>query len=173
MELAYRPSYAFEEILAAFGDATDAAGAADTMASQVEQMSQCITGNKRLRMPEVVETDRAQVLAKYALGEGTLLPKQRTFVTSDEAADTDFLRGVRAKEQKWRTSDFDWRNLLSRRELDLLTGEDRSKFGRNMAYYLANSERAQLFLRTTDTMFSVCFVPYRKGRTEQLGRNRT
>jgi hypothetical protein len=79
---------------------------------------------------------------------------------------------ARIAKSRWRTY-FDWRNLLSRRELDLLTGEDRIKFGRNMAYYLANSERAQLFLRTNDTMFSVCFVPYRKGRTEQLGRNRT
>ena len=68
MELAYRPAYAFEEILSAFGDATGASGAADTMLSQVEAMAQCITGDDALRMPEILEADRVRVLAKYALG---------------------------------------------------------------------------------------------------------
>jgi hypothetical protein len=67
MEISYRPAYAFEEILAAFGDATGASGAADTMLSQVEAMAQRITGDKDLRMPEILESDRARVLAKYAL----------------------------------------------------------------------------------------------------------
>jgi hypothetical protein len=68
-------------------------------------------------------------------------------------ATTDFLRGVMAKEQQWRESKFFWRNLLSRRELDLLTDDDRSSFGRNMAYYIANSGRMQGFLRAINVAF--------------------
>jgi hypothetical protein len=150
MELAYRPAYAFEEVLASFGDATDAAGASDTMLSQVEAMSQQITGDKDLQTPEVVESERAAVLAKYALGP---LPSKKETAEQNETADSDFLRGLTAKEQEWRTTGFNWRNLLSRRELDLLTDKDRNAFGRNMTYYLVNSERGQRLFRTVDIAF--------------------
>ncbi len=150
MEIAYRPAYAFEEVLAAFGDATGSAGAADTMLSQVEATAQRITGDETLSMPEIVETDRLRVLAKYAFGGSPPSAKRRLPVV-ENVADTDFLRRVRAKEQLWRSSQFQWRRLLSRRELDLLTDEDKKGFGRNMAYYLSQSERMQRVLRLTDT----------------------
>lgn len=155
MEISYRPSYAFEEILAAFGDATGAAGAADTMASQVEETARLIADNEKLRIPEIVEEDRQRVLAMYALGT-------RSVSTADASVDTDFLRGVRAKEQLWRTLGFHWRWLLSRRELDLLTEEDRKGFGRDMAFYHIQSERMQQLLRTAQTvglaMFSLALL---------------
>lgn len=157
MEISYRPAYAFEEILAAFGDATGATGAADTMLSQVEATAQRITGDEALRMPEIVEADRARVLAKYAFGALPTSAAKRTH-TADDAVDTDFLRGVRAKEQLWRTSKFRWRRLLSRRELDLLTEEDRKGFGRSMAFYLLQSERMQRFLRTVEIGAPVTLV---------------
>jgi cellulose biosynthesis protein BcsQ len=154
MEITYRPAYAFEEVLAAFGDATGAAGAADTMLSQVEATAQRITGDEKLRIPEIVEADRAEVLAKYAFAA------QRSSATRDAqtADDTDFLRGVRAKEQLWRTSKFQWRHLLSRRELDKLTEEDRKGFGRNMTFYLIQSERMQRLFRTAQQVGSSAFV---------------
>ncbi len=74
---------------------------------------------------------------------------------ADDVADVDFLRGVLAKEQQWRKSDFFWRLLLSSRELDLLTSEDRRAFGRNMTYYAANSERAQRLLRLLGIAFAI------------------
>jgi hypothetical protein len=148
MEIAYRPAYAFEEILAAFGDSTGAAGAADTMVAQVETTAQCITGDRALVMPEITASDRARVLAKYAFGA---LPAVTRASSIDDAADTDFLRGVRAKEQLWRKSTFSWRRLLSRRELDLITDEDQKGFGRNMAFYMLESKRMQRFLRKADT----------------------
>jgi len=148
MELAYRPAYAFEEILAAFGDATGASGAADTMLSQVEAMAQCITDDDSLRMPDILEADRAGVLATYALGPSDGLKIKQVREADGGAGDTDFLRGVLAKEQLWRNSKFFWRNLLSRRELDLITDEDRLSFGRNMAYYYANSARLYRFLNS-------------------------
>jgi cellulose biosynthesis protein BcsQ len=156
MELTYRPAHAFEETLAAFGDATGASGAADTMLSQVEAMAQCITGDDTLRMPEILETDRAGVLAKYAFGPSEDSKLKQVREPDRGAGDTDFLRGVLAKEQQWRDSKFFWRNLLSRRELDLLTDEDRLSFGRNMAYYYANSVRMHRLLRTINvTVFFV------------------
>jgi cellulose biosynthesis protein BcsQ len=155
MELTYRPSYAFEEVLAAFGDATGATGAADTMLSQVEAMAQRITGDDNLTTPEIVEVDRARVLAKYAFGSMTPLTEKTERVSEGDTADTEFLRNVRAKEQLWRGSGFFWRHLLSRRELDLLTDADRKGFGRNMAYYLANSERMPNFLRWLDFAFAI------------------
>lgn len=154
MEIAYRPAYAFEEVLAAFGDATGAAGAADTMLSQVEATAQRIAGDEDLRMPEILEDDRKDVLAKYAFG-ALPAPAGKEAKTAD---DTDFLRNVRAKEQLWRTSKFSWRLLLSRRELDLLTESDRKSFGRNMAYYLIQSERMQQLLRRAQFIGPGTFV---------------
>jgi hypothetical protein len=145
MEISYRPAYAFEEILAAFGDATGVAGAADTMASQTEATARVIADDPKLSFPEIVEDDRQRVLAKYALGT-------RPVPVADAAVDTDFLRGVRAKEQLWRTSGFPWRRLLSRRELDLLTEEDRRGFGRDMTFYHDQSKRMKQLLRTAQTV---------------------
>jgi hypothetical protein len=45
--------------------------------------------------------------------------------------------------------------LLSRRELDLLTPQDRAEFGRNMQYYHLNSERAQQLFSLTDLAFAL------------------
>lgn len=142
MEISYRPAYAFEEVLAAFGDATGAMGAADTMLAQTEIMAHQIAGDNTLRMPEIVEQDRERVLEKYAFG--TLATPVK-----DDKADTVFLRNIRAKEQLWRTSKYNWRLLMSRRELDLLTEEDKKGFGRNMAFYLTQSERMQQLLRSS------------------------
>lgn len=154
MEITYRPAYAFEEVLAAFGDATGAAGAADTMLAQVEATAQLITGDEDLRMPELVDADRSEVLAKYAFGALAASAVGEVQM----ADDTDFLRNLLAKEQLWRTSKFPWRLLLSRRELDLLTPEDQKGFGRNMAFYLIQSERMQRLLRSTQILAAVMFV---------------
>src|SRR5262249_45116730 len=119
--------------------------------------AQRITGDGALRMPEILEADRALVLAKYAFGALPASAVTKSHKLND-AVDTDFLRGVHAKEQLWRTSQFSWRRLLSSRELDLLTEEDRKGFGRNMAFYLLQSERMQRFLRTTGIVSPVALV---------------
>jgi len=153
MEIAYRPAYAFEEVLSAFGDATGAKGASDTMLSQVEAMAQRITGDDTLRMPEIVDDDRRDVLKKYALGSPTQTAETQERATAHDTVDAEVRRGIFAKEQLWRTSKFSWRWLLSPRELDLITDDDRREFGRNMAYYLMQSERAQEFFRRLDRAF--------------------
>jgi cellulose biosynthesis protein BcsQ len=165
MEIPYKTGYAFEELLAAFGDATGSLGAADTMLTYVEKMAQCIADDPTLSIPEIVETDRTLVLARYALGDEPAergLPDRKTrIVFSDEFvedSDSDILRNVRAKEQVWRTSGFFWRRLMSQRELDLLTEADRAGFGRNMSFYLTQSRRMQDFLGTADWMFVISLV---------------
>jgi hypothetical protein len=147
MEIGYRPAYAFEEILAAFGDATGAAGAKDTMLAQVEGMAQLITGNYSLQMPEILEADRTIVKAKYAFGVAPVDGGK-----TDETFETQLLRNVLEKEQLWRKSGYFWRLLLTRRELDLLTDDDRKSFGRNMAYYLVQSERMHRLLAWKDAV---------------------
>ena len=174
MEITYRPAYAFEEVLAAFGDATGSTGAADTMLSQVEEMAQQITGDATLRMPEILAEDRNRVLAAYALGgkssskiPGNIVrdPLSGTEHGSDasrpgprDSTDTDFLRSVLAKEQLWRQSGFRWRLLLSQRELDLLTDNDRKSFGRAVAYYVLQSQRIESLFRWTNVGFVGSFV---------------
>jgi cellulose biosynthesis protein BcsQ len=150
MEISYRPAYAFEEVLAAFGDATGAAGAKDTMLSQVEETAQLIADDDDLRMPEITEADRNKVLTKYSFGA----------LSEREQAqdDTDFLRRVLEKEQLWRKNKFHWRLLLSRRELDLVTPEDKKAFGRNMGFYHVQSERMRRLLRIGQIAASGTFI---------------
>jgi hypothetical protein len=165
------PWYAFEEVLAAFGDASGALGSADTMLSQVEAMGQRIASDRTLHMPQIVAIDRSRVLAKYLFGDTKFLVEnwsrapningtlrgQSAIDTSasivDDVLDTEFQRNVLEKEQLWRVSGFSWRYLLSRRELDLFTDGDRKDFSRNMAYYFANSQRGQSFFRSLDFAF--------------------
>jgi MinD-like ATPase involved in chromosome partitioning or flagellar assembly len=149
MEIAYRPSYAFEEILAAFGDATGAAGGADTMLAQVEGMAQQITGNSALRIPEIVEADRAQVLEKYALGTAS----GAVGIEVPPEPDLGLMRDIFAKEAQWRHSGFRYRYLLSRRELGFITETDRKQFGRNMSFLYDNSVLVEPFTRRLNIAF--------------------
>lgn len=161
MEFAYRPSYAFEEVLAAFGDATGATGASDTMLAQVEKTAQCITGDEKLQMPEILDQDRETVLAKYSF-VGTASKPSQSIKESEEisdASDPEFLRGVLAKEQIWRASGFNWRSLLSPRELELVLPEDRKNFGRNMTYYYGQSQKMQQLLRSFRSRFRWALLP--------------
>lgn len=171
MEVAYRPSYAFEEVLAAYGDATGAAGAADTMLTQMESLAQRIAGVATLRMPEIIDQDRKAVLAKYALGTvapqslgskqpDTVQPPASGVHVGDaqppapvQEDSNDFLRTVLAKEQVWRSLNFNWRHLLSQRELDMLTESDRKGFGRTVSYYVLQSERAVTFFSAMNKYF--------------------
>jgi cellulose biosynthesis protein BcsQ len=154
MEIAYRPWYAYEEVLAAFGDATDSTRAADTMLGQMEAMSRRVTDDNTLRASEVLPADRAAVLARYSFekskypvaGRGVAIGK--TAVASDpekDAHDLEYLRGLLAKEELWRTTGYSWKYLLSSRELAMLVDADRQSFGRSMVYYIANSELGQKY----------------------------
>jgi cellulose biosynthesis protein BcsQ len=168
MEISYRPYYAFEEVLSAFGDATGSTRAADTLLAQMEAMARRISGDGSLQMPEILETDRSQILSRYALGSATTSattapvdtkpPDGTTGPLGEAEADTEFLRGLLAKEQRWRKSKFAPEYLLSRRELALLSEGERKQFGKNMAYYLANSQTGQTYFRNLAFVFATDFV---------------
>lgn len=165
MEIPYKTGYAFEELLAAFGDATGALGAADTMLSHMEKMAQVIAEDPRLAVGEIIEAERDAVLARYALEESAKAGVKPTDPTDPppplpipDDSENDLLRNVRLKEQIWRTSGFKWRYLMSSRELDLLTDQDRKEFGRNMSFYCNNSVRMRDFMRATDRAFLWCLL---------------
>jgi cellulose biosynthesis protein BcsQ len=163
MEVTYRPWYAYEEVLAAFGDVTGASGTADSLLAQMETLAEMITDpqnrrpeEEKLRTPEILNEDRDRVLALYAFSPATrsAVDAPRSDPTSTETADPEFLRHVLAKEQKWRHQGFDYRLLLSRRELSMLTPGERGSFGRHVAFYLDNSERVHSFLRSFDWIWA-------------------
>jgi len=159
MEISYRPSYAFEEILAAFGDASGAKGAADSMLSQVEGMAQIVAGEPQLHMPEVLDEDRARVLELYAF-DGRIPQAAPRAATEQEAEDSDFRRRVIAKQQVWRKSRFNWRYLLSRHELDLVADDDIRIFGRDVNMFITQSRRAHSLFKFIDRAFFACLAGF-------------
>src|SRR5262245_60812784 len=125
MEIGYVPAYAFEEVLAIFGDPSGAGGAKDTMLAQFEGMAEEIAGTENLKAPEIIEADRVWVLKKYTLTESQPTAEEPV---RDASSDAEFLRLIHAKEQEWRFYGKHWSLFLSRRELDLLTPEERKNF---------------------------------------------
>jgi hypothetical protein len=61
MEITYRPTHAFEETPSTFGDASGAKGRWIRW-SRKSRMTHRITGNDTLRMPEIMDADRVEVL---------------------------------------------------------------------------------------------------------------
>jgi MinD-like ATPase involved in chromosome partitioning or flagellar assembly len=156
MEVTYRPYYAYEEVLAAFGDTTGAHGSARNLASEVESIGKLITGEPNLAMPEITEQSRRQVLDVYALGKSapqgeravpSTSPAQQTSVTETlrETADADapdtLLDEIYAKESRWRNRDYPYRLLLSEREMALIKPDEVAEFGRLMMFYHKESQK--------------------------------
>jgi cellulose biosynthesis protein BcsQ len=156
MEVTYRPFYAYEEVLAAFGDPAGAGGSAKTLLSEMEAVGRRVSGRRDLTMPEIPEEDRKRVLKEYALGSpAEPAPSAEPVRPADPAdpSDTEFLRGVYAKEGIWRRSGWNYRNLLSTRELHLIKPQEVSEFGRNMAFFFKNSQDYISFRLYTNTTF--------------------
>jgi hypothetical protein len=61
--------------------------------------------------------------------------------------DSDMVRVVREKEQIWQASSCYWRNLLSEREMALLTPDAEKSFGPSVAYYVEQCRKMQKFRR--------------------------
>ena len=68
MEITYWPFYAYEEVLAAFGDAGGVTGSAKTLLSELEVMARCITGLRHLQAPALPDDIRRKVLLDYSFG---------------------------------------------------------------------------------------------------------
>jgi cellulose biosynthesis protein BcsQ len=139
MEVTYRPYYAYEEVLAAFGDTAGSAGSSDTLLAQMEVITRRITGHKA-RAPEMPEADRQRVRQSYAFGVLAVAPTASAvaFEPHDEAY-AKALRNIYNKERLWRSSDYRYENLLSLSEFRLISQEETLKFGPLMREYYNNS----------------------------------
>ncbi len=154
MEVTYRPFYAYEEILAGFGDPSGAAGSAKTLLSEMEKIGRRVSGMPQLAMPQIPEVDRQRILAEYAFG--TVVDRETGMEPSKDLHpdEVEFQRNIYAKEVQWRNEGFRYANLLSRRELQLITPDERTKFGRQMAFFHANSELVPKFREKTFVIFT-------------------
>jgi cellulose biosynthesis protein BcsQ len=154
MEVTYRPFYAYEEILASFGDTAGAAGSKTTLLSEMETIGRRVSRRRDLRVSEIPDLDRQRVLELYAFGKSA----QRAIRMADKPSDPDkedpqFLRNVYAKEVVWRKSGYYYRNLLGRRELQLIKPDEQSGFGRQMSFFYSNSQLFPGFRETTNSIF--------------------
>jgi hypothetical protein len=68
MEITYWPFYAYEEVLAAFGDTGGMTGSAKTLLSELEVMARCITGLRQLQAPVISDDIRRKILLEYSFG---------------------------------------------------------------------------------------------------------
>jgi hypothetical protein len=163
MEVTYRPFYAYEEILASFGDTAGAAGSKKTLLSEMEVIGQRVSERRDLRTPEIPDLDRQRVLGLYSFGKS---PEQRDIQKIDKSTsaadknDERFLRGIYAKEVIWRRSNYNYRNLLGRRELQQITADEQSEFGRQMAFFHANSQLFSSFRERTNNIFVWLWVGF-------------
>jgi hypothetical protein len=131
MEVTYHPFYAFEEVLAVFGDLTGAAGSKRTLLREIELLTRRITGREKLEAPEVEPGRRQEVLDKYAFGPLSAREKDQPRY-SDE---TEILRNLCNKERLWSSRGNRYLYLLSKHELGLVSAEDVRKFGPRMRSY--------------------------------------
>jgi len=151
MEVTYWPFYAYEEVLAAFGDTAGAAGSRKTLLSEMELLARRVTGRKELQAPEIPPEVRKQVLQKYAFGPlPTRIDTQRP-----EKDETEFLRTVYDKERLWQQRGYYYRYLLSERELHLIAVGDLEKFGRQMKLYYDTSATMHKFQMATTANFFI------------------
>jgi cellulose biosynthesis protein BcsQ len=156
MEVTYRPFYAYEEILAGFGDPAGAAGSANTLLSEVERIGRRLFDMPRLAMPQITEPDRQSALGKYSFGP--MSGKEPTTALEESypgSSDVEFQRSIYAKEVRWRNGGFRYRDLLSRREVQLIKAEERASFSREMAFFYTNSELVPAFRDKTFYAFAL------------------
>jgi cellulose biosynthesis protein BcsQ len=178
MEVTYRPWYAYEEVLASFGDRTDSNRAADSLLAQMENIAQRMLDPftepadvDRVRAPSIDPSERSEVLRLFAFASGgkdTLLrggTSVGAVVTAVQETDRmdqrdpqvtrrdrEILRGINRKEREWRRRRKDWRWLLSNGELQFL--ESQSQTGAGIPYdvttmsYVQSSQVMQTLLRS-------------------------
>ncbi len=66
VEIPYKKFYAYEEVLATFGDEAGALGSRSSLLNAIERLTRRVTGIDRIAMPEVDRAIRQEILSKYA-----------------------------------------------------------------------------------------------------------
>jgi MinD-like ATPase involved in chromosome partitioning or flagellar assembly len=164
MEVTYRPWYAYEEVLAPFGDQTGAGATSDSLLTQMERLTSVITGpvssyrgQEPLRAPEIPPHERAEVLQLYAFDSQVTVPAQ-VFDIPD-VADQAILRDIYSKEQYWRQQGRRYKQLLSNGELAFLTDLQIANMGQSMQIYVSESRKVRRWLSSMTSISLVTFVP--------------
>lgn len=127
MEIAYRPRYAFQEVLAAFGDANDDARSLDSMLAQFERIARVVAGEPLRDLTTIDKFERDAVVEAYALDPSIdaqkleVSPKSEREGALQERITLSILEQiVRSKLRRWSDSGYRWQLLLSRSELAAL-----------------------------------------------------
>jgi cellulose biosynthesis protein BcsQ len=159
MEVPYKPYYAYEEVLAAFADASGDAGASDTLLSCMERIARNLSGEPNLSLPQMLAKDRQTVLARYAFDD-TAPPKVaaplKKRVTGASRESAEIIRTALTKQQFWSATDCHPLTLLSRREMrlfDLAAEDSDEEIGVSTRDYIENSRRYAALKRITDAVF--------------------
>ena len=155
MEIPYRTFYAFEEVLAAFGDTAGDAGAQDTLLSKFEAVARFVLKRQQLVVPEVPEEWRNKVIEAYALGTTREQPADRT--PTSVAKGTN-LRLIYDKEALWLRSEFNYRTLLTDRELRLLEQQDVQGASTRIGHFYEESMKMQRFSKRLASFSIVLWV---------------
>lgn len=154
MEVLYHPYYAYEEILAAFGDAAGEEGSATSLLASIERMSRRVTGDKSVAMPAVPDGVRREVLNLYAYYRSG--GEEGTKPSGMAAYGQERLESLRQQFAAWLRSDMDPGLLLSGRQfhslrrLGINVGELESPEG--VEHFVNDSfaaEKYQRFIRLT------------------------
>ncbi len=86
-EILYQPYYAYEEVLAPFGDATGADYSSKSLLAAMENLAAQVTGNPSITMPEVPEIKRQEVLSHFTEAKPARLHGDETQITLDAVAE--------------------------------------------------------------------------------------
>lgn len=145
MEVAYRPWYSYEEVIAPFGDQTGPARTRDSMLAQMEIIAQTISGSPRqLRSPDVSAAERSEVLSQFSFDGG----KPSTAVTRPAVRELEpLMKGLLRKRALWENSGKHYRLLLSRNEMAYLSGRATVSETPEISDYVKNSEKIHEILK--------------------------
>ena len=159
MEVLYFPYYAYEEILACFGDTTDGSRSSNTLLASMERVTQKVTGRPDLAVPDIPETIRLKVLEQYAYEPSVEASGRRELSMQTERRKEQLVEEADA----WFASDMHPDFLLSDRSLKnlkrySLEEEELSDLD-GVHKFLDASRRMNRFTRLTTMGSLVTFIP--------------
>lgn len=142
-EIAYRPWYAYEEVLAPFGDQTGAGRSNDSMVAQMETLVRTIVDpegenlkRSDYRAPEVPRDIRAEVLRLYAFdGRDVASPPP------SESLEEPRLAFIRFKQFMWYSGGKNYRYLLDKTEMGISGLKKIAPSDASMTDYIENSNK--------------------------------
>ena len=115
MEVLYIPYFAYQEVLAVFADRTGTLSSQTTLLAAMERLARRVVGNDKLAMPEVRESERRDVLARYFGNDAGVESIEEYFKQNPQMLALD--GRVRKSFAEWEQSRYKANHLLARSEL--------------------------------------------------------